>query len=118
MWRAAGVPGAARPAERGARGAVRVTVTVWDWPAWSVQLRLILSPGWWLASADWMSEEDVTVWPATEVIWSPAVRPAWAAADPGTTPAMATPLPLAEPPPKLPPAALPPLEVAFVPPML
>src|SRR5215469_14955000 len=50
-----------------------------------------------------MSEADVTLWPATEVIWSPAPRPAWAAADPDTTPEMVTPVPLAEPPPMLPP---------------
>ena len=71
-------------------------MAVWDWPDWSVQPMLILSPGWWFASTDWMSEEDVMVWPATEVIWSPAVRRA--AADPGTTPAMSAPVLPPQPP--------------------
>ena len=41
--------------------AVRVTVAVCDWPDWSVQPMLILSPGWYFASTDPMPEEDVTV---------------------------------------------------------
>src|SRR5260370_4868098 len=91
------------PAERQAAGpAPRTTVAVCDWPDWSVQLMLILSPGWRLPSTDWMSEEDVTVWPATEVIWSPATRPARATADPYTTTAIRAPLLVRRPPKPLP----------------
>src|ERR1022692_856928 len=56
---------------------------------------LIVSPGWCFCSADAISEDDVMAWPATEVIWSPAARPAWAAAEPDVTPTMVAP-PLAE----------------------
>ncbi len=59
-------PGAApgkRPwgGSQSAGPAVRVTVAVWDWPDWSVQPMLILSPGWYFPSTGWMSEEDETV---------------------------------------------------------
>jgi len=42
-------------------GTDRLTVAVCDWPDWSVQPMLILSPGWYFASTDPMPEEDVTV---------------------------------------------------------
>src|SRR5450631_929825 len=69
-----------------------VTVALCDWPYWSVQLRLILSPGWCCARTDETSVEDLIVWPATDVITSPWASPAWAAADPFTTPATVAPL--------------------------
>jgi hypothetical protein len=41
------LPGAWPPYGYQAAGpAPRTTVAVWDWPDWSVQLMLILSPGW------------------------------------------------------------------------
>jgi hypothetical protein len=41
------LPGAWLPCGSQAAGpAPRTKVTVWDWPDWSVQLMLILSPGW------------------------------------------------------------------------
>jgi hypothetical protein len=46
-------------------------VAVWDWPDWSVQPMLIWSPGWYFSSTDAISDDDVMVLPATEVIWSP-----------------------------------------------
>src|SRR5437773_1262499 len=91
----------------------RVTVAVCDCPDWSSQVSEILSPGWYLTRACWMSLVEETVWPATEVIVSPAVRPALAAAEPDRAPAMVTPLlvplPLPSPcPPKRPKPAKPP----------
>src|SRR5262249_519847 len=56
-----------------------VTVAECDWPAWSVQPTVTLSPGWCCSSAAWSPFGEVTVWPSTEVITSPAVRPVWAA---------------------------------------
>jgi hypothetical protein len=41
------LPGAWSPSGYQAAGPTpRTTVAVWDWPDWSVQLTLILSPGW------------------------------------------------------------------------
>src|SRR5258707_6841549 len=68
------------------------TVAVCDWPAWSVHPMVVLSPGWCPARDEDTSFEDVIVWPATEVITSPWVSPAWSAADPDTTPATVAPL--------------------------
>src|SRR5215472_17845282 len=71
--------------------AASVTVAVCDWPLGSVQLMLILSPGWWLVSTCWMLVPELTDWPATEVITSPWDSPAASAGVPLRTPAIATP---------------------------
>src|SRR5438132_571457 len=70
----------------------RVTVVVCDWPDWSSQLIETLTPGWCLTRICWMSVAEETVWPSTEVIVSPSVRPALAAGEPDRAPAMVTPL--------------------------
>src|SRR5215471_7055315 len=82
VWRSGG---------QAAGPAASVTVAVCDWPLGSVQLMLILSPGWWLASTCWISVPELTDWPATEVITSPWDSPAAAAGVPLRTPAIATP---------------------------
>src|SRR5215471_20102484 len=74
----------------------RVTVTLCCWPLALSQVILTLSPGWWVTSAERMSLGELMDWPATEVISSPAARPAWLAAPPGTVPAIAAPLPPAD----------------------
>ena len=49
------------------------------------------SPGWCAAIRSLRPEADDTASPPTAVITSPAVRPAWAAGDPETTPATVAP---------------------------
>src|SRR5260370_11539390 len=65
---------------------VRVTVEVCDWPLWSTQVILIESPGWYLTSTCEMSLATETDWPPTEVISSPAARPALPPGEPDRTP--------------------------------
>src|SRR5215472_9421852 len=69
-----------------------VMVAVCDWPELSVQLSVILSPGWWPAIVVARSCADETDLPSTEVMTSPACRPAEAAGVPLPTDATTGPL--------------------------
>jgi len=52
----------------------------------------MLSPGWCPTSAERIPAGEVMLWPPSEVIVSPAVRPALAAAEPDSAPATAAPV--------------------------
>src|ERR1035437_9163885 len=58
---------------------------------------LTLSPGWYWLSTERSCDGAVMRWPPSEVITSPAVRPARAAAEPCSTPAVSAPVPAGSP---------------------
>src|SRR5437868_7373489 len=78
-------------AAQAAGPAPRVTVAVWLVPLWSVQLMLTLSPGWYPLRTERIWFGEVMLWPASEVMVSPAPRPAAPAAEPCVTPAICAP---------------------------
>ena len=81
---------------------VRVRVSVCDWPDWSSQVTEMWSPGWYPTRTWATSSALATCWPPSEVISSPAVRPALAAGEPEMAPPSVTPLPVVDPNPEPP----------------
>src|ERR1700678_840000 len=61
----------------------RSRVPAWLLPDWSVQLTLILSPGWYWVSTVRICDDEVMVCPASEVIVSPSEMPVMVTAEPG-----------------------------------
>ena len=86
-------------------------MAVWDWPEASTQPIWTLSPGWYPATKLLRVEFESTLWPPSDVITSPAARPAWATGPPGTTLLTVGPEALEPEPPNPLPLPLCPLEV-------